>query len=143
MGGRKSSTSVSICRESESKKTTNFGRTENPDSRDPGKRFSSQHLDPRLHKLLYIISCSHCSKLYAGETHRKLNERFTEHLHSVPLAYNTPVANHLNNPPHKISHISIAAVWQNASTATCRKYTDSQIISKLGIFPPFGINIRQ
>ena len=92
--------------------------------------------------LVYIISCSHCSQLYVGETYQKPNERFTEHLWSVRLSYNTSVATHFNTHPDHISHMSVAAVWQNASRSTCRKHAKSQLISP-PLHPPASISVKK
>lgn len=92
--------------------------------------------------LVYILSCTLCSKLYIGETYRTLNERFTEHLRAIRLAYNTPVAVHFNSTQHNLSHVQITAVWQNHSGPSHRKFLESHLISKLGTVIPNGLNTR-
>ena len=92
--------------------------------------------------LVYVISCTLCNKLYVGETYRTLNERFTEHLRAIKLAYNTPVAAHFNSPQHSLSHVQTTAIWQNHSGPSYRKFLESHLINKLGTVIPNGLNTR-
>ncbi|KAL8576769.1 hypothetical protein ACOMHN_067667 [Nucella lapillus] len=92
--------------------------------------------------IVYILTCTLCSKLYVGETCRTLNERFTEHLRSMRLNYNDPIGQHFNSPLHTHTHAKVAAVWQNPRDRTYRKHMESQVISRLGTLQPAGINTR-
>ena len=94
--------------------------------------------------LVYIITCSLCSKLYTGETYRTLNERFTEHRNAVITNRQTPVGIHFSTPPHNLTHVKIAAVWRNGiGDPTYRKFIESQIIDRLGCPQPQGLTIRE
>lgn len=44
-------------------------------------------------KVLYILECP-CHKLYVGKTKRQLRVRFAEHLKSIRLKEDTPIAQH-------------------------------------------------
>ena len=94
--------------------------------------------------VIYIISCNHCSKLYTGETYRTPNERFTKHRNDILHQRAAPVATHFNSPSHNLSHLKIAAVWQNRTgDLAYRKFMESRIIEKLGCIEPFGMNIKE
>ena len=92
--------------------------------------------------LVYIISCSLCSKLYCGETYRSLDDRFKEHLQAVRLRKDTPVGSHFNSPGHNLFHMTVAAVHQNHSDVIHRKFLETSLISRLGTVTPHGLNIR-
>lgn len=97
----------------------------------------------RSENLVYILSCTLCSKLYVGETYRSLNDRFVEHERAARLKYNTPVGNHFREAPHEpFSHLRIAAVWTNSKGAPLRQYMESVIIEQLGTQQPRGLNLR-
>ena len=92
--------------------------------------------------IVYILTCTLCSKLYVGETCRSLAERFSEHLRSMKLGYSNPVGQHFASPYHSFSHAKIAAVWQNPRDRVYRKHMESRIISRLGTTQPAGMNVR-
>ena len=47
--------------------------------------------------LIYVISCRKCSKLYIGETGRRLGDRFREHIRSVGANTDLPVGKHFSS----------------------------------------------
>ncbi|XP_076458521.1 netrin receptor UNC5C-like [Babylonia areolata] len=71
------------------------------------------HLNCQSTDIVYILSCTLCSKLYVGETYRSLGEGFSEHLRSMKLGYNNPVGQHFACPFHSSTHARISAVCQN------------------------------
>ena len=127
-------------------KTCPFLNCDTTDFMGPsGRNFTIQStFNCQTPDVIYIISCNHCSKLYTGETYRTLNERFTEHRNDILTQRATPVATHFNSPSHNLSHLKIAAVWQNRTgDLAYRKFMESRIIEKLGCIEPFGMNIKE
>ena len=92
--------------------------------------------------LVYVLSCTLCSKMYVGETCRCLAERFSEHLRSMKLGYSNPVGQHFTGPYHSFSHARVSAVWQNPRGRAYRKHMENLLISRLGTMQPVGMNIR-
>ena len=100
------------------------------------------HLSCQSSDIVYVLSCTLCSKLYVGETYRSLTERFSEHLRSMKLGYNNPVGQHFAGPYHSFTHATIAAVWQNPSSSAYRKWMENRVITRLGTSQPHGLNVR-
>ena len=93
--------------------------------------------------LVYVLSCTLCKKLYTGETYRRLDDRFSEHLRSMRLGYSDPVGAHFNSPQHSFQHARIAVVWQNHGSGPYRLYMESKVIARLGTRVPDGLNTKE
>nr|XP_054749718.1 uncharacterized protein LOC129255387 [Lytechinus pictus] len=91
--------------------------------------------------VVYAIRCSRCSKLYIGETKRRLADRVTEHLRSIRL--NTPglpVATHFNQPGHFINDLQVCVAIP-CDRETDRKLKEEKLIYSLGTLAPHGMNV--
>ena len=95
------------------------------------------------HNVVYAVLCTHCDKIYVGETFRSFRVRTTEHLADVRHRRNTPVAKHFRSPGHSIHMLKALCLWQVAGDDLERKRRESRIISQLGSLDPGGMNIRQ
>lgn len=110
----------------------------------PSGRFVVRaNFDCQSEDLVYVITCTLCSKKYTGETYRRLDERFTEHLRSMRLNYDDPVGSHFNSPHHSFTHARVAVVWQNRSSGLYRLFIESTVIARLGTLAPAGLNTRE
>ena len=56
----------------------------------------TKQLNCLTYNIVYVIHCTKCVKLYIGETGRKLDTRFKEHLADIKHYRDKPVANHFN-----------------------------------------------
>ena len=90
--------------------------------------------------LVYILRCLLCNQLYVGETYRTLHDRFEEHHRDIRLSHSTPVARHFNSKDHKLTHLSVTALWQNHTDPLQRKWMEDFLIVRLGTLAPLGIN---
>ena len=93
--------------------------------------------------IIYAIRCSHCQKIYIGETSRTLNTRISEHLADIRHKRSKPVATHFNSPNHTITHVQVLALWQNHGDCLDRLTQESFLISKLGSLSPAGLNLQK
>ena len=93
------------------------------------------------YNLVYVISCTQCTKLYIGETGRTLETRFKEHLADIRYNRDKPVAIHFNSHGHSIQHVRVKGLWlMSNSNPRDRKDMESHLIDKLGTRHPNGIN---
>ena len=95
--------------------------------------------------VIYCITCMLCSKLYIGETGRRLGDRFREHLRDVEKNdkdASKPVARHFNLPNHSTKHMAICGLSLHLGTTESRKNLEQNFIFQIGILNPHGINER-
>eukprot|EP00061_Rhincodon_typus_P003819 g21048.t1 len=90
--------------------------------------------------VVYCIRCSRCGLLYIGETKRKLEDRFVEHLSSVRDKQHLPVANHFNSPSYSLDDMSILGFLQCHNNATW-KLEEQHLTFCLGSLQPNGLNV--
>ncbi|XP_063956742.1 uncharacterized protein LOC129263511 [Lytechinus pictus] len=91
--------------------------------------------------VVFAIRCSRCSKLYVGETKRRLADRVTEHLRSIRLnTPSLPVATHFNQPGHFINDLQVC-VAISCDRETDRKLKEEKLIYSLGTLAPHGMNV--
>ncbi|KAL9962146.1 hypothetical protein ACROYT_G031224 [Oculina patagonica] len=69
---------------------------------------------------VYIIQCRACGKCYIGETGRRLADRFREHLRSIAIQSDAPVAEHFNLPGHSTNDM-LVSVLRAGRTDTMEK----------------------
>ncbi len=83
---------------------------------------------------IYIIFCSLCDAFYIGETSRTLEERFTDHLHTirkfVPIFNEfSEIATHFNLCGHNYyTHLNISIFACNISDVFKRRQIESELI---------------
>ena len=81
--------------------------------------------------------------MYIGETGRRQQERFSEHLCSIRnQSSGLPVAEHFNSANHTIDDIRVCGVKQCRESNTSRKQRGMQLIFEFGTLKPGGLNIN-
>ena len=94
--------------------------------------------------LVYAISCTHCDKIYIGETGRTLNIRFQEHLADIRHTRDKPVSLHFNSTNHTIHNVRVRGLWMMPTPAVGdRREMESHLIDKLGTHKPRGLNEKE
>ena len=117
-------------------------------SRVKGPKGSHQvngHFDCTTSNIIYCITCTLCSKLYIGESGRKLGDHFREHLLDTKnkgLDLSKPVARHFNLPGHSHEHMEICGINLHLGNNETRKRKEQRLIFKLGTLAPNGIKER-
>lgn len=92
--------------------------------------------------VVYAISCLACSKIYIGETLRRLGDRFREHLRDIRNKSKiSPVAQHFNRPGHSSDDVTVSVLVQ-CSSDQHRKSTEMRLIHRLGTLDPQGMNLE-
>ena len=78
--------------------------------------------------VVYVIKCRACSKLYIGETGRRLGDRFLEHLRSTRTT-NTDlsVARHFTPPGHSTEDMLVSAI-RSGFQSTYRRCFEAKLI---------------
>lgn len=106
---------------------------------------SGVHLKDKLscssNNVVYLISCRKCpSKIYIGQTSRKLKLRFAEHINRCnKKTVNWPIYNHFNRPDHKFPADAQLSPIQKCKPGELL-YIESQWINKLSSRHPRGLN---
>ena len=91
--------------------------------------------------LIYIISCRKCSKLYIGETGRRLGNRFFEHIRSVGANPDLPVGKHFLSPGHSVNDMLVSVICAGFRTTMVRRSMEARLIFGHKTLQPNGINI--
>lgn len=90
--------------------------------------------------VVYCILCVKCSKLYIGETKRRLGDRFREHLRAARTAdIASEVGAHFSSHGHHTNDMLVTAVKQFNSDFA-RKTYEKYLIHSVGTIDPCGIN---
>ena len=98
----------------------------------------------QTHNLVYAINCTHCGKIYIGETGRTLDIRFQEHIADIRHARDRPVARHFNSAHHTTQHVRVRGLWLMPTPDEVeRKLMETHLIRKLGTLAPLGLNERE
>ena len=95
--------------------------------------------------VIHCITYTLCSKLYIGETGRRLGDRFRQHLRDVEKNdkdASKPVARHFNLPNHSKKHMAICGLSLHLGTTESRKILEQKFIFQIGTLNPHGINGR-
>ena len=80
------------------------------------KLFNTQnlpkHFSCEITNVIYLITCSKCSKHYVGETSRAFRQRMYEHRHSVQKAdkIDTPVSRHFTSEGHNHKNMQFSVL---------------------------------
>ena len=61
--------------------------------------------------VIYVIDCGKCSRLYVGQTGRKLKYRLNNHRSDIKLKKNTAISIHFNSPNHECSDLFITPIF--------------------------------
>ena len=95
--------------------------------------------------VIYCITCTHCKKLYIGDTGRRLGDRIREHLRDVERNdkyASKPVAIHFNLPNHSKKHMAVCGLSLHLAISESRKTLEQKFIFQISILNPHGINKR-
>ena len=95
--------------------------------------------------VIYCIICTLCTKIYIGETGRRLADRFREHLRDAEqnnTDASKPVARHFNLPNHSHHNLTICALSLHPGNTESRKNVEQKFIFQLGTLSPHGIDFR-
>ena len=95
--------------------------------------------------VIYCITCTFCKKLYIGETGRRLDDRFREHLRDVEKDENNaskPIARHFNLPNHSKQHMAVCGLSLHQGSTESRKTLEQKFIFQIGSLNPHDINER-
>jgi peptide-methionine (R)-S-oxide reductase len=107
---------------------------------DGSWRVKSSHSCTSTNVVYYIV-CLKCSKLYVGETKRKLSARFGEHrIDIMKKTTSSPVAQYFNLVGHSLDDASVVVLLE-CNSDTSRKEQEMRLICKLGTLDPKGMNL--
>ena len=105
----------------------------------------TDHFTSTSANVIYCITCTLCKKLYIGETGRRLDDRFREHLRDVEKDdknASKPVARHFNLPNHSLQHMAVCGLSLHQGNTEGRKTLEQKFIFQIGTLNPDGINER-
>ena len=92
--------------------------------------------------VIYVIKCLLCDIAYIGETKNPVRHRINQHLSSVNLNLDVPVAKHFNIEPHSITeHFRFVPICREPNDKY-RKFKEAKLISKFNTSIPNGLNER-
>ena len=95
--------------------------------------------------IVYMIECNieRCKQRYVGETHKKLYDRFSEHLGYVRTKkLNKATGAHFNSKGHNISNMTVTILEKVRSTNwQYRKEREKYLIRKFNTFYG-GLNLK-
>ena len=95
--------------------------------------------------IIYCITCTLCNKLYIGETGRRPDDQFREHLRDVEendKDASKPVARRFNLHSHSKQHMAICGLCLHQGATESRKNLKQKFIFQIGTLNPHGINER-
>ena len=95
----------------------------------------------RTSNLIYVLSCCKCSKLYIGETGRRLGDRFREHIRSVGANTDLPVGKHFSSPGHSVGDMLVSVICAGFRTTMVRRSMEATLIFRHKTLQPNGMNI--
>ena len=102
----------------------------------------SHHITCTSTSVIYAIRCKRCSKIYVGETKRRMADRTTEHIRSIRLNMDGfPVAQYFNSAGHSIANFEISGLVAGFRTDDERKRKEENMIFRLGCIQPNGLNV--
>ena len=95
--------------------------------------------------IVYCIQCNKekCKQIYIGETHKRLFDRFSEHLGYVRTKkINKATGEHYNQPGHSASNMTVTILEKVKSTDwQYRKEREKYLIQKFNSFYS-GVNLK-
>ena len=101
-------------------------------------------LYPVLHRLscatrgcIYAIRCTHCSKVYVGQTGNELRTRIGQHLRNIANTVDTPVARHFRS--HDVTNLRFFGIERCASKEK-RLTKEAHWIQRFKSAAPAGLN---
>ncbi|XP_078362687.1 uncharacterized protein LOC144646860 [Oculina patagonica] len=89
---------------------------------------------------VYMIQCRACAKCYIGETGRRLADRFREHLRSIAIQSDAPVAEHFNLPGHTTNDMLVSVLRAGLTDTMERKRFEAKLIFRHQTLQPRELN---
>ena len=83
--------------------------------------------------VIYCLACTFCIRFYIGETGRRLDDRFREHLRDVEKDdknASKPVARHFNLPNHSKQHMAVCGLSLHKGSTESSKTLERKFIFK-------------
>ena len=99
----------------------------------------SDHFNCTTSNIIYCITCTLCSKLYIGESGRKLGDHFRKHLLDVKNKGSDlpkPVARHFSLQGHSHKYMEICGINLHLGTMKLEKGKNRDSFSNLGPWLP-------
>ena len=100
-----------------------------------------------MYNVIYIIQYDRCSRIYCGETSRKMRNRMYEHIASVKNSnkIHTPVSKHFSTETHthkdtKFSVIQWLGNRNDPDMTQIRRKVENGFIWNIPTVAPIGIN---
>ena len=89
-------------------------------------------VDCQTKNIIYLLGCKKCNAQYIGETHRTLQDRFSEHLGYARNKHTNKVTGeHFSKKGHKETDMTITIVEKlHNSSSLYRKQREKMYISK-------------
>jgi hypothetical protein len=105
----------------------------------------TQNIDCKTTGIIYLITCSNCSKQYIGETGNSANIRFRGHFQDIKENQGfKPVSNHFNELNHTRENVTITLLRKITSgDNNRRKRAEDVLIRQYGTYFPAGLNIKE
>ena len=91
--------------------------------------------------IVYVMTCSTCSKQYVGETSQTLNKRFRTHESVIRINSENNIAEHFNLPNHSPISYTVSIVSQEEDKNRRLRLEESWI-HLLNTFQPNGLNLK-
>ena len=111
------------------------------------KKYRKNYIgDCQTANIIYLITCSKCSKQYVGKSKRQFKERLREHLRYVRNNTDEPTGKHFNQAGHNVKHMTfeiIEVLWndpENPNSDFYRSMREDYWILQLRALRPTGIN---
>lgn len=102
--------------------------------------------------VIYCLSCTLCETLYIGETSRRLNARFGEHLRNIEKKIHLNnkfkdqddigVSKHFNTIGHSLDNIKVSILLRAPTCGRKRKELEKRLMLRLNTMSPCGLNKR-
>ena len=101
----------------------------------------TDHFNYTTSNIMYFIQSSNCSKLYIGETGRRLGDRIINHLYDLRKNdLSKPVSRHFNYFNHSLSNFVAFGLSVINGGNDCCKTKEMRLIHALSTLNPHGIN---
>jgi hypothetical protein len=91
--------------------------------------------------VIYVIDCGKCSRLYVGQTGRKLKYRMNGHRSDIKLKKNTAISIHFNSPNHGCSDVFVTPIFDITGIPQSDRFRiENYFMRKLDTLYPIGMN---
>ena len=92
-------------------------------------------------KIIYLITCSICSKQYVGATMRTLKNRMNQHRSSIKRKQDRYISKHFNLPNHTVNNLRVQVI-DTANNIEDLQKKEQFWIKTLNTIQPIGLNVE-